>query len=245
MPHKRAQMSVIAAFIALSGLATAHATPAPAAEMPKTFNNEYTTRAYGITITVTHRLSDLDNGGQRLHFLAKSWVASIEEKTDFRWSDQGEVEPQHYIYKRRGLGRNRDAELTFDWDQGSVTNNVENHSWKMDVYQNVQDKLSYQVQLQKDLLAGKDHLSYQIADGGELKTYRFEVVGEEVLDTPLGKVNTIKVARSRDDSDRVTNAWLAKDWNYLLVRLQQKEDGDSHSISITKAEVNGKRIERF
>ena len=51
--------------------------------------------------------------------------------------------------------------------------------------------------------------------------------------------------RSRKNHDRVTYAWLAKDWDYLLVRLQQQEDGDSHTISITKAELNGERIKRF
>lgn len=222
-----------------------NATPGLAAEMPRSFHNEYSTKVFGFTIDVTHRLTDLEGEGQRLHFLAESWLASMEEITDFRWDENGRVKPQHYIYKRRGLGKDRDAELTFDWNAGKVTNNVEGHSWKMDIAENIQDKLSYQIQLQKDLIAGKDKLSYHIADGGRVKKYRFEIVGEEVLDTPLGKVNTVKVMRSRDDDDRVTYAWMAKDWDYMLVRLQQKEDGDSHTISITKAQLNGKNIERF
>jgi|GEM_PF-2226363 len=215
------------------------------ATMPNTFENEYTTRVFGIRVTVTHRLSELDNGDQELLFLADSWVGNIEERTQFHWNEDGVVEPQKYFYKRRGLGRNRDAELTFDWDQEKVINNVQDTSWSMDISKNVQDKISYQVQLQKDLIAGRDNLVYEIADGGELKRYRFEKAGEERLKTPLGSVDTIKVKRSRDDSDRVTYAWLAPKWDYMLIRLEQREDGDSHTITISKASLNGERIRQF
>lgn len=238
MPLKRA----LALVIILSPL---YAAFSQAADMPQSFNNEYSTRVFGFNLTVQHRLSDLDNGEQRLHFLAKTWFASIEEITEFTWGDDGKVEPLRYSYKRRGLGRNRDRRLEFDWNAGTVTNTLENTSWEMDVSKDIQDRLSYQVQLQRDLIDGRDNLSYQIADNGGLREYGFEVVDEEVLDTPLGKVNTVKVMRSRKNHDRVTYAWLAKDWDYLLVRLQQQEDGDSHTISITKAELNGNRIKRF
>lgn len=213
--------------------------------MPTSFENEYSTRIYGIGVTVTHQLTDMEDGGQQLLFKADSWVGKIEETTQFQWSDEGVVEPQKYIYKRRGLGRDRDRELTFDWENERVINEVEDSSWQMDVSKNVQDKISYQIQLQKDLIEGRDNLVYDIADGGELERYRFEIEGDETLDTPLGKVETVKVKRSRDDDDRVTYAWLAKDWDFMLVRLQQKEDGDSHTITVNKAKLNGKRIEKF
>lgn len=219
--------------------------PTNRASMPRTFENEYTTRVFGIRVTVTHRLSDLENGDQELLFLADSWVGNIEERTQFHWNDDGVVEPQKYFYKRRGLGRNRDAELTFDWEKERVINNVQDTSWSMDINKNVQDKISYQIQLQKDLIDGRNNLAYEIADGGELKRYRFEMDGEETIETPLGSVDTVKVKRSRDDNDRVTYAWLAPEWDYLLIRLEQREDGDSHTITINKASLNGERIRQF
>jgi len=241
MPWKRA----LALLIILTPLYAAFSQAAQAAEMPQTFNNEYSTRVFGFNLTVKHQLSNLGNGEHRLHFLAKTWFASIEEITEFTWGEDGKVDPLRYSYKRRGLGRNRDRQLEFDWDSGTVTNVLENTSWDMDTSKHVQDPLSYQVQLQRDLIDGRENLSYQIANNGGLREYSFEVVDEEVLETPLGKVNTVKVMRSRKNHDRVTYAWLAKDWDYLLVRLQQQEDGDSHTISITKAELNGERIKRF
>lgn len=217
-----------------------------AAELPSSFSNEYTSTAMGFRITVTHSLKPLNDGTHEMRFHAKSWFASINETSRVRIDEEKQqIIPLHYKYQRRVLGRDRDAELTFDWDKKTVTNNVQNTTWKMDITQRVQDKLSYQLQLQQDLLNNRKSLVYQIADGGRLKEYAFETVGEEVLDTPLGKVNTIKVKRSREDDDRVTYAWLAKGWDYLLVRLQQEEDGDSHTIYLGKAEVDGKKIKSF
>jgi len=217
-----------------------------AAELPKSFHNQYVSSALGFKITVTHSLAVEADGTQKMHFRAESWFASIDEVSHLRWDDEkSQVKPLHYVYKRRGVGRNRDAELSFDWDKQIVVNNVQNSSWKMDISQQVQDKLSYQLQLQQDLLDGKSKFVYQIADGGRLKEYAFEIVGEETLDTPLGKVNTVKVKRTRENSDRITFAWLAKDWDYLLVRMQQEEKGDTYTITLNKANVNGQDIKSF
>jgi len=222
------------------------ATTTQAVELPDTFSNEYSSSALGFKVTVKHELKQQSDGSHQMHFRAESWFASIDEVSNLKIdAEKGTIVPLHYIYKRRIMGSNRDAELTFNWDARTVTNNVQNTTWRMDIAQHVQDKLSYQLQLQYDLANGKKDLVYQIADGGRLKEYRFEIVGEELLTTPLGKVNTVKVKRSRDNDDRVTFAWLAKDWDYLLVRLQQEEDGDEYTISLTKASQNGKAIKSF
>jgi hypothetical protein len=217
-----------------------------AAALPQTFNNVYISSALGFTVTVTHELKQLDNGTQELRFKAASWFGSIEETSISRWDEENSrVVPLHYRYKRRGVGRNRDAELTFDWDKNTVTNNVQNTTWKMGITHNVQDKLSYQLQLQQDLIDGKKKFVYQIADGGHLKDYAFEIVSEEKLTTPLGQVDTVKVKRSRDNDKRTTYVWLAKNWNYLVVSMEQEEKGKSYNIDVSKATVNGEVITKF
>jgi hypothetical protein len=221
-------------------------TFAQADNLPKEFSNQYLSSALGFKITVTHALNKQDDGTYQMRFHAKSWFASIEEISHLRVDEEtGQVIPLHYTYKRRGVGKNRDAELTFDWDKQTVTNNVQNTSWKMDITQRVQDKLSYQLQIQQDLRAGEKKFAYQIADGGRLKEYGFEVIAEESLATPLGKVATLQVKRSRENDERVTYAWLAEDWNFLLVRMQQEEKGKTYDIDLNTANVDGKEIKTF
>lgn len=219
---------------------------ATAADAPKTFDNQYKAKLYGFNITVTNRLTKTADNQYDLLFKAESLIGSITEESKMQWNPtQQNISPLHYSYARRGVGKSRTAELSFDWDKKSVTNNVQKTTWQMDIAQNVQDKLSYQIQMQQDLLNGQKNFTYRIADGGRLKEYKFSTVGEEMLDTPLGKVNTVKIKRSRENDERVTYAWLAKDWNYLLVRLQQEEKGEAYTIYIHKATLDGKAIEKF
>jgi hypothetical protein len=216
-----------------------------ASAIPESFSNTYVSSALGFNVTVVHELKPRDDGTKEMRFEAKAWFGNIEETSVLRIDDEGQVIPLHYSYKRRGLGRNRDAALTFDWEKHLVTNDVQNTSWKMDIIEDVQDKLSYQLQLQRDVAQGKTTFVYQIADGGHLKEYAFEVVGEEVLKTPMGDVNTIKVKRSRDNNERTTFVWLAPDWDYLLVSMEQEEKGKTYNINLRKAVVDGEHITSF
>ncbi|UTF60197.1 DUF3108 domain-containing protein [Gilvimarinus sp. DA14] len=241
---------IIALFLVLPLTLPAQAAEQPesaetAINPPQTFKNTYEASYYGFSITVTHELSNTAKG-KKLRFFADSMLASIEEISYFDWPTEEQLRPTTYIYKRRGLGRDRDAKLKFDWDNGKVTNNVEDKPWKMDIHPGVMDKMSFQMQLQRDLIAGKhENLVYDIADGGHIKQYTFAIVGRETLDTPLGKVDTVKVERTRKNDDRVTYAWMAPDFQYLLVRMQQEEGGDEYTIYIHESEIDGEKISSF
>ena len=168
-----------------------------AAQKPRDFKATYAAKLSGLSVTAVRELKTLANGQQELIFRANSWLASIKESSQFDWNDNLRLVPNRYEYKRKGLGKDRYALLTFDWDNLRVTNNVQNKPWKMAVPPEALDKLSYQLQLRSDLINQVPVLSYAVADGGRLKTYTFEVMGEEVLDTPIGQLNTIKIKRSR------------------------------------------------
>lgn len=216
------------------------------AELPQPFNAVYKAQYGSLTITATRSLQKLNDDTMELRFAAKSWLARIEEVSQFNWDDQGQLVPHVYRYQRSGLGRDRKALLNFDWQTQKVVNNVQNKPWTMDLPQAALDKLSYQLQLRHDLLNDKHDMRYQIADGGRLKTYEFEILQDEVLDTPVGQLNTTKVKRIRKNNKRITYLWLAKDWNHLVVKIQQKEkDGKHYEINLASASLNGKTVTGF
>ncbi len=211
-----------------------------------TFENTYSAKLYSFNVTVTSKLSAQPNGNYLYSFNADSSIGKVAETTEMSWlENEKRVVPLRYTYKRKGLGNNRDDELIFDWNTLKLTNVRKNHVTNLDVHQRLHDSLSYQVQLTQDLIAGKNNFSYTATNGRKIKSYKFEIVGEEVLQTPLGDVKTIKVKRSRENDDLVTYAWFAKDFQYLLVRMQQEEDGSDYTIYIGKASINGKVIEHF
>ena len=218
------------------------AAQAATPHLPKPFTAVYKANYSGLGIKATRRLEQLPNGEMKLSFVAKSFIASIEETSRFRWLESGQLQPQQYGYHRTGLSRDRHAELTFDWNKHTVTNDVQNKPWTMDLPEWALDKLSYQLQLRVDLNNQRTDMHYTVADGGKLKTYRFEILGEEVLDTPLGQLNTVKVKRIRNHQKRETLLWLARDWDHLLVRVQQKEKGKSYQIEVAEAKIDGQPI---
>ena len=85
-------------------------------------------------------------------------------------------------------------------------------------------------------------MSYPVISRGKLKQYNYQIIGREVLNTPLGPLNTVKVQRVRKDNKRQTIVWLATDWDYLTVGLEQKENGDSHQMKILNGQINNQPI---
>lgn len=217
------------------------------AEAPlSVFDNQYKAKLYGFSIDVRSRLTPSADGTYEFFFKADSFVGSVTETSQIIWNETTQtVKPKHYSYKREGLGKSREEELSFDWDNQTVINLVKNTTWPMLGNHNIQDDLSYQLQLRQDLLAGKRKFSYRLSNGKKIKEYNFEIVDEETLDTPMGEVKTIKVKRTYTKDSRATYAWFAKDYQYLLIRLQQEENDSIYTINISKASLNGKAIKHF
>jgi Protein of unknown function (DUF3108) len=210
------------------------------------FDNQYSARLYGFNIDVTSRLTARGGNNYEFYFSAHALLGEITEVSQFKWDAQSQyVVPQTYNYNRSGLGKSKKQDLQFDRQKKIVLNKTSNTTSALDISKQIQDNLSYQVQLRQDLIAGKKNVTYFISDGKKTRDYHFAVVAEEVLDTPLGKVNTVKVRRSDTKSKREVSAWFAKDFQYLLVRLEQEENGSAYTIYISKASLNGKAIAHF
>ena len=158
----------------------------------------------------------------------------VERSTWVFVNDQ--PQPVRYTYNRKGGREERHIKLTFDWNEGIVTNTINNDPWKMHIPPQTQDKLLYQLTLMIDLKAGKEKIHYEIADGGKLKDYEFITLGEEQIDTPLGKLDTIKIMRTEDI--RKTTIWCAKTLDYLPVRIQQV-DKDKARLVMMIHDVSG------
>lgn len=230
----------------LVGLVALHLVNLAHASEPTLFDNTYSAKLYGFNIEVTSRLSARANATYEFYFDANAALGRVTETSQFKWNTKDNTAtPLLYTYKRNGIGKNRDLQLDFDWDKNEVSNSEKKTRLALDASKKIQDSLSYQVQLHQDLLAGKKTFTYFITNGKKVREYKFEIAGEEVLDTPLGKVNCVKVKRIQNSDERETYAWFAKDFQYLLVRLQQEENGSAYTIYISKASLNGKAIEHF
>ena len=202
------------------------------------FSADYVLKRNGITLgNATRSLRPASDGRYIFESLTYAtgviaWFVKdrIEERSTWALNG-GQVRPLEYVYDRHGGKKTRRVKLAFDWERMIVTNTIDGDPWRMDIPADAQDKLLYQLAIMQDLKNGRDNLQYNIADGGRLKNYEFEILGEETLNTPLGKFNTIKIERLDDKRD--TTVWCAPALNYLPVRLEQQEsDGSRLSMDI-------------
>ena len=145
------------------------------------------------------------------------------------------LKPVYYSYKRTGDRKKRDVSIEFNWDSKKIKNTINGDFWHMPIEPAVMDKLLYQLAIMYDLHNGKTPGSYLIADGGGIKTYRFEKLGEETVDTPLGSFNTVKMLRHKPGSSRRSVFWCAPELDFLQVKVEHTEKDGSTTVAVLKS----------
>ena len=183
----------------------------------------------------TRELKQLDEQTWEVSVEASAMMANLLESSRIKLED-GQILPIQYDYKRKILTRNREAQLRFDWDAGHVTTDIDDKPWRMAIEPGIHDKLSYQLQMPFDLKAGLTTLEYVVADGGQKQVYRFQVTGEDEVETPAGTYTAVRVERDRGEgSDRETLIWFAPELDYLVVRLEQVEPNGNRFALLLKS----------
>ncbi|MDB6048456.1 MAG: isoprenoid biosynthesis protein [Pseudomonas sp.] len=194
--------------------------------------------------TAERSLTKNANDTWSLSFKASMMIASLTEVSTLK-VDKDALLPQTYNFERGGLGKSKKVDMTFDWAAKVINGSDRGTAFTVPLNRGILDKSTYQLALQNDVAAGKKSMSYQVVDGDEVDTYDFRVLGLEKVATKAGQVDAIKVERVRDptQSKRITVMWFAKDWDYLLVRLQQVEnDGKEYNIMLQDGTVNGRTV---
>lgn len=218
------------------------ATQAPTT-LPETFSVTYVLTKGPLSLAeMTRKLYRNDAG----HYVYESYSkpigiarwftdSTLLEKTEWIYHDD-QLRPLHYLYDRDG-DKERLVKLTFDWDRMRVINDINHDPWTMNIPSGTLDKLLYHLAVMYDLARGEETLSYQVADGGTLKTYEFNKLKSETIETPLGKFETVKLERP---GRRDTILWCAKELNYLPVRIMQEEDGKHLTLKLKSVQGLGK-----
>jgi hypothetical protein len=188
----------------------------------------------GISLKVEGKqtLSKSANNLWHFAFTADSMIASLNESSTFYVEDH-QIIPTKYEYKSSALGKKRSATLTFDWDKNLVRNDVKDKPWNLAINPKTLDKLSIQLQIRQDLKQGKNEFDYQIADGGYIKNWQFKREKMETIETNLGRVSAIKIIRTDNlEKGKKTSFWFVPKYDYLLVKLEHREDGESYHLDI-------------
>lgn len=143
--------------------------------------------------------------------------------------------PLKYTYHHIKGKKERNAEINFNWDKQQITNRVNESTWYMDTQVGIQDKLLYQLTVMADLKSEQIPENYAVADGGKIKQYKFERIADEILKTPLGEFNTIKLRMHKSNKKQETFLWCAYNLNFLPIKVTSTEKNDRLSTAIIKS----------
>ncbi len=201
-------------------------------ETCRLFNKPFTATYYGSykgwRVDATQRLAALPDGRWQFTLNANNPVGSINQQSIFTLANNA-LTSERYRHERKVLVKNNISEIHFNWKNQQATSQYKDNQYKIKLQGGELDDLNYQLVLRCDLLSGKTEFHYPVIDHQEIDMLDFKVVGEEKLDTELGSLNTVVVKRIRNNNNRITTLWFAKDMDYQMVKLLQEERKDTEA----------------
>lgn len=129
------------------------------------------------------------------------------------------VEPLHLIVT--GSGTRHDADVQFDWSKGRATGVYEGKAIDLPVTPGVQDDLSVQIAMIRQLVHGETPEILREIDKNGIRDYLYKRVGTETIDTAIGRLDTIVYSTEHPGSPRITRYWCAPSQGFIPVKVQQ------------------------
>jgi hypothetical protein len=166
-------------------------------------------------------------------------LISVAEESQVRWEADHPV-PLLYRYKQEGLN-SRSRSIEFDHEAHTANFTVDDKKGTLALDGPVYDDLSCYLAIREQLIAGAVDIMFEVVDKDAIKTYHYHVDEEVVLGTALGEFTAVKLVRMRDyNPERRTEIWLAKDYDFILLKMVHVES-NSHTIrlDISRAVLNG------
>jgi hypothetical protein len=161
----------------------------------------------------------------------------VFEKSQGEWR-RGKIIPHHYQYFDKNDATDN-SDVVFDWKHLQADTSSRGVTWSQSIPNGTQDKLSQQLQVRLHLEAGQELMTYQVADGGKLKMYQFQVDGQESIDTPYGDFDCLRVSHRKESGPIDYTIWFAPSLDYLPVRIERTRGSRIYRMVLTELLTNG------
>jgi len=142
------------------------------------------------------------------------------------------LQPESFSMQR-GSVEKRDA-ARFDWEENTLRIDSEGRQSTAKLVPGALDLLSFTYQFAFALPESGD-IRIDLTNGRKLDSYRYRIVAEEALETPLGVLKTVHLSKLRNPGEEGTEIWLGMDYHYLPVKIRQTDKkGESAEQVITE-----------
>ncbi len=223
-----------AARILAAAIASGAAQPLAAAEALAPFVAEYEVRYGGLTVGSSR--TEVARGALpgRWTIVSRSDASglarliaggTLEQRSNFA-VEGSTLRPFSYRFDDGTNRTGRDVTLEFDWTAGQVRGTAEDEPVAIATEPGLQDAASIQALVLLRLRAGLEPGSIAMIEKDRIKRYRYTLLRRERLKTAIGELDTVVYRSAREGSGRETVSWFAPSLGYVMVRAEQRRDGD-------------------
>ncbi len=138
---------------------------------------------------------------------------------------KGAIQPQQYERVLDAGRKSSRMHAQFDWAAGEIRARYDADQAILPLTPDVLDPLSLQLAVMSDMQRGQIPSQYRMVDRTEIKTYLIRQQGEEILETSLGSLRTLRINQYTPGKTRMTTFWVAPELQYLPVRIMQEKRG--------------------
>lgn len=175
-----------------------------------------------------------------LTYKAKHFLFKIKETSKFQWLNNT-LTPIYYRSERSHLFGSSHKDLTFDWAKNIGRFYYKDKEGTFDLEPEAVDPLSTMFIISTKIQQGITDMVIKETEDNDIDDRHYTVDGTEMLNTPIGQIETIKATLHDKESATI---WLAVDYNYLAVRVRhESKGGDVYELNLT--DYNGPKIDRF
>ena len=164
--------------------------------------------------------------------LARLFIASDAlESSRFLVDGEGRVLPRGYLCRSCDGRKDGMVEIAYDRNANLASYNDNDESLEFPLDEQAMDRKAWEIQTMLDIAGGRAMDIEPTLEGGQLKLYQGEKLGEETLATRAGELQTVKYRRQREGSENFQYLWYARELGWLPARWEIWR-GDKRTIII-------------
>ena len=160
-----------------------------------------------------------------LRFVAPKELLEISE---FSYNNNL-IQPLRYTLKNNSRLGNDSYSVDFNWEKKITITTVGNQTTQSPLVPGTLDRGTLQVALMLEM-KDSEPLSHTIRDEDGIRIYDYSSLGQETIETSLGPITAEKLIQQRQGYSRQTVLWMAKDFQYLPVRMEQLRNNESRAV---------------
>ncbi|MEK7877566.1 MAG: DUF3108 domain-containing protein [Pseudomonadota bacterium] len=233
---------IVRALLAMAFAALAVVPDAGNASPPASIAASYDVYQNGLPVAVVQEA--FEKNGAKYRIVSDSTptgLLALFVRTRIKIHSSGAVTPAGLRPEQFDYGRLDDASknvsAAFDWQAGQLHLTFDGRNETITLPQDTQDRVSLMYQFMFLPAEKLGDLAFHMTNGKKVEPYRYRLAGTEMIDTPLGKLSTLRLVKQREPGDNAVEVWLASDRNYFPVRLLILEnDGSKFEQVITRLE---------